>query len=59
MAGLKGNYDKLLAWARTAKHPHKECTQALVKRGVPVSRAVKICAKMKDDALGTTKWRGK
>lgn len=55
--GNRGNYSNLLAWARKARHPHRECTKALIKRGIPAERAVRICAAMKDDALGTTKWR--
>lgn len=53
-AEMKG----LLKWFRTGSaHPHKECTRALVKKGVPESRAVKICAVAKDMAFKSTKWR--
>jgi hypothetical protein len=47
----------LLAWFRTARHPHRKCTNALVRKGMPKERAVRICARAKDMALGTTKWR--
>lgn len=50
---LKG----ILNWNRTTMHPHAKCTRALMKKGVPKERAVRICAVAKDAALGNTKWR--
>lgn len=47
----------LLPWFRKAAHPHGECVKALMKKGYPKERANRICAKTKDKALGTTKWR--
>lgn len=50
---LKG----ILAWNRRTAHPHTKCTIALMKKGVPKERAVKICAVAKDAALKRTTWR--
>ena len=47
----------LLKWARTTAHPFTSCRNALVKRGTPVASANRICARFKDIAMGTTKWR--
>lgn len=56
---LKG----ILAWNRKefAKggHPMTRCMHALEREGMTPERAARICARTKDVALGTTKWRNK
>jgi hypothetical protein len=49
----------ILDWNRKTAHPHAKCTRALMKKGVPKARAVKICAVAKDAAMKSTKWRNR
>lgn len=54
---VRPNMRGLMRFFRTAKHPVTRCIRAKMKEGVSKRRAEKICAKAKDMALGTTKWR--
>lgn len=51
----------LLRWNREqfAKGGHSvgPCMRSLMREGMPRERAGAICARTKDMALGTTKWR--
>lgn len=57
--GSTGNLRYLLAWARKQKHPFTACMRSkelTAKVPDPKQRA-KICARLKDRALGTESWR--
>ena len=49
----------ILSWARKQPHPFTACmhSKELSARVPDPTRRKKICAVMKDMALGTTKWR--
>ncbi len=59
MPGKVGNLAPILAWARKQKHPFTACmnSKELTARVPDPERRKKICARMKDMALGTEKWR--
>jgi hypothetical protein len=49
----------ILSWARKQPHPPGACMRSkeLTAKVPDPKRRAKICAVMKDMALGTTKWR--
>jgi hypothetical protein len=53
------NLSSILSWARKQTHPHKACMRSkrLMAKVPDPKRRAKICAVMKDMALGRTSWR--
>ena len=54
-----GNLAALIRWARKQKHPFGACmrSKGLTAKVPDPERRKKICARLKDRALGTEKWR--
>ncbi len=59
MAGKVRNIAPILAWARQQAHPFTACmnSKELTARVPDPERRKRICARMKDMALGTETWR--